>query len=138
MQYPADHGSISKWVSDRASEALILCVHTRDAATFVGLIILADDPEPTAIPTFHPGYFLGEKYWEKGYATELVAGLVAVFETGPRIRLVAGVDRSNAASARVLEKSGFGRLPEQSTGDRDIFEQTSNFSLQSCNGVLCN
>lgn len=124
MQFSADHGSISKWVSDLAAEAHVLCVRSRETAALVGIIILGDDPEPNPIPSIHLGYFLGENDWGNGYATELVLALVSAFETGPRTRLVAGVDRSNAASVRVLEKSGFNPMQEQSTAEHLMFEVT--------------
>jgi RimJ/RimL family protein N-acetyltransferase len=57
-----------------------------------------------------------------GYATEPLKGLVVALEGGPQICLLAGVDTSNAASAKVLEKAGFKRLTERSTANRDYFE----------------
>ena len=122
MQFSVGHDSISKWISDLASEAQVLCIHGRDTGKLVGLIILAADLIEGVIPTVQLGYFLGEKDWGKGYATEIVKALIAAFENEPRMKLVAGVDRSNIASARVLEKSGFTKQHEQSTAGRNYFE----------------
>ncbi|MBZ8131945.1 GNAT family N-acetyltransferase [Afifella sp. IM 167] len=63
------------------------------------------------------GYFLGRRYWGKGYASEALGALVeAVFtrpglsgDSGPAERIGAGVFTDNPASRRVLEKLGFSR-----------------------------
>ena len=122
MQFSAGQNSISEWIDERVREAKILCVHLHDVHTLVGLIILSEDPEPSALRTIHLGYFLGEKDWGKGYATEIVTALVANFKNETGVRLLAGVDSANITSARVLEKSGFKKLHERSTDRRDFFE----------------
>ena len=54
------------------------------------------------------GYWLGRNYWGKGIATAAVSTLTdRVFATTDIVRLYAGVFEWNAASARVLEKSGY-------------------------------
>ena len=54
------------------------------------------------------GYFVGEQYWNRGYATEALrlVGNFAQFKHGLK-RLYATVFDSNLASMRVLEKAGF-------------------------------
>jgi len=54
------------------------------------------------------GYWLGEQYWGKGYATDAVKKMVefAFVELGLS-RVYASVYDYNTASMRVLEKSGF-------------------------------
>ena len=60
--------------------------------------------------TGHVGYWLGEQYWDRGIATEVIAGfLVYIWETFDVKRLQAEVFAWNPASARVLEKNGFVR-----------------------------
>lgn len=122
MQFSVDHDSISKWISDLASEAQVLCIHGRDTGNLAGLIILVADLIEGAVPTVQLGYFLGEKDWGKGYATEIVKALIAAFASEPPMKIVAGVDRSNIASARVLEKSGFTKQHDQSTAGRNFYE----------------
>jgi RimJ/RimL family protein N-acetyltransferase len=60
------------------------------------------------------GYWIGQPYWGRGYATEAAAGLLPLgFETLGLKRIFARVFGSNPASARVLEKIGLqfeGRL----------------------------
>ena len=56
------------------------------------------------------GYWLGEPFWGRGFATDAVRTLTshALSELGYR-RLFATVFASNVASCRVLEKSGYVR-----------------------------
>jgi ribosomal-protein-alanine N-acetyltransferase len=122
MQFSADMGSISKWVSDRAEEAQILCVHTLEMVTLVGLIVLAQESEEGPSSSIQLGYFFGEKFWGNGIATEAVTALVTVFTNIPGTRLIARVDRSNVASATVLENSGFNRSLQKSSSSRLFFE----------------
>jgi ribosomal-protein-alanine N-acetyltransferase len=54
------------------------------------------------------GYWIGEPYWGKGYATEAVKLLVDfAFEELGLLRVYAYVYGYNVASMRVLEKAGF-------------------------------
>lgn len=54
------------------------------------------------------GYWIGEPYWGKGYATETVQLLTAfAFNELQVLRIFAGVFGSNKASMRVLEKAGY-------------------------------
>lgn len=57
---------------------------------------------------FELGYWLGEPYWGKGYATEAAERLVQfAFEDLEIDRLIAGHFFDNPASGRVLSKVGF-------------------------------
>lgn len=54
------------------------------------------------------GYWIGEPYWGKGYATETVQLLTAfAFNELQVLRVFAGVFSPNKASMRVLEKAGY-------------------------------
>lgn len=54
------------------------------------------------------GYFVGEKWWGKGVATEAVRLMVEYVEKNFDVtRIYAGVFEYNKASMRVLEKNGF-------------------------------
>lgn len=67
------------------------------------------------------GYLFREDTWGKGFATELLTGLVASIESAEAIRLVAGVGKDNPASARALTKAGFQLDPAASSPDTNIF-----------------
>jgi len=121
MHYPGEYRDIENWIRVQAEDVQVLHIQKRDIGTFSGLMFLHVVPDATAVPTIHLGYFFRESCWGAGYATEAVGALVAAMRTGPAVYLNAGVDRSNAASARVLEKVGFERLERQPTADRDFF-----------------
>lgn len=54
------------------------------------------------------GYWIGEPYWGKGYATEAVKLLLDyAFQKLDVLRVYASVFEYNIASMRVLEKAGF-------------------------------
>ncbi len=54
------------------------------------------------------GYWLGEPYWGKGFATEAVEKITTWgFETFDLQRIQAGIFEWNQASMRVLEKAGY-------------------------------
>lgn len=54
------------------------------------------------------GYWIGEKYWNKGLATEAVKKMLQFCFEESNLKLVyAKVYESNKASIRVLEKNGF-------------------------------
>jgi [ribosomal protein S5]-alanine N-acetyltransferase len=62
------------------------------------------------------GYFLHAAFWGSGYATEAGRRVVRfAFEDRGVDRIVAGCDRRNAASERVMIKLGFTRIAETDT-----------------------
>jgi RimJ/RimL family protein N-acetyltransferase len=79
------------------------------------LITLADDTVIGSVrldvdesPTPDIGYWLGTRYWGKGYATEAVRALIDhAFTEAEHTALHSSVRVTNPASRRVLEKCGF-------------------------------
>jgi len=76
------------------------------------------------------GYWLGEPFWGRGIATEVLRALTDyAWATFDIIRLEAGVFSWNPASARVLEKAGYtlegclrqGVVKQGRVGDRLIY-----------------
>jgi RimJ/RimL family protein N-acetyltransferase len=54
------------------------------------------------------GYWLGEPYWGRGYATEAIAGLIGRVFEDPEVDLIrSGVFEGNDASLNVQRKLGF-------------------------------
>jgi RimJ/RimL family protein N-acetyltransferase len=53
------------------------------------------------------GYAVAHDLWGRGYATEMAGALVARAEAAGHTGLIAYTEPANAASRRVLEKSGF-------------------------------
>src|SRR3974390_2952184 len=65
-------------------------------------LVLRDDPAPEI------GYWLGQPYWRKGYATEAVRALIDhAFDDRDHEVLQSSARVTNPASRRVLEKCGF-------------------------------
>src|SRR5581483_4320251 len=73
------------------------------------------------------GYWLGEPFWGRGFATEALRGLTDYgFETFDLSRIDAGVFEWNRASMRVLEKAGYlleGRLKKSVTKEERTIDQ---------------
>ncbi|WP_300438102.1 GNAT family N-acetyltransferase [uncultured Mameliella sp.] len=105
---------IANWIAARHTASDVWLVETGE--TLIGLLMLFSDPEGVS-DCAHLGYLFAEEAWGKGYATELVQGLAAHLDETAPMTLLAGVDRTNPASARVLEKSGFLPDPETPTAD---------------------
>lgn len=73
------------------------------------------------------GYWLGEPFWGRGFATQAVRALTAyAFRAHDLVRIYACVFEWNPASGRVLEKAGFvreGRLRRSVTKDGRTIDQ---------------
>ena len=113
--------NIDQWIDARDAESDIYLIREIGTDALIGLMFLT-------LPfnnDFHLGYLLGQSAWGKGYASELLAGLVLhVPKTG--FRLLGGVGRENPASAHVLRKTGFQLVPELSDTETEMFGITLN------------
>lgn len=90
----------------RNDEEWAYSVLLRDS-TFVGTIGLHTGQTPCEI-----GYWIGEPYWGRGYATEATAALAtAALAATPVLHAKARAE--NAASRAVLEKTGFWKIAER-------------------------
>lgn len=101
------------------AEAWIERTHDRPADKGRGFVICLKDETETLIgcggwaevPTAELpqiGYWVGEPYWGKGYATEAAHCVVDhAFTLGQQDRIGAGCRVTNVASRRVIEKCGF-------------------------------
>ena len=71
----------------------------------------------------HMGYWIGEEYWGRGYATQAARALVDLFfKVGSEDILLMSVLEDNAASRRVIEKCG-GEFWKQDTNFSAYFEK---------------
>ncbi|MEW6989124.1 GNAT family N-acetyltransferase [Colwelliaceae bacterium 6441] len=92
------------WFNQMVSESRLLMVNCTSNNTTIGFVFVSATNNSDA----HIGYLLGEAYWGKGLATELVKGLIDAIITENKLkRLIAGVDTDNTASAKLLLKLGF-------------------------------
>ena len=96
------------WIRERDREGVTLLVVERSSRLPVGLVILFEsDQEGVGGSEIRLGYLLSESAWGRGLASELVQGFVDWCRDAGVASIVGGVERGNAPSRHVLEKSGF-------------------------------
>ncbi|MDO6775893.1 MULTISPECIES: GNAT family N-acetyltransferase [unclassified Shewanella] len=92
------------WLDEMLAQSRLCRVDATDTGLMMGLVFMYLADEETA----HIGYLLGEHYWKKGYGSELLTGVIEFSRDQLQWRkLIAGVDKSNQASAKLLLKLGF-------------------------------
>lgn len=93
-----------KWLEKMLSESRLFVVRHTGTNTIIGFIFVFVGNDVEA----HIGYLLGESYWGKGYATELLKGLIDFIKHENKIKLlIAGVATNNIVSSKLLHKLGF-------------------------------
>jgi len=93
-----------EWLNKMVSDSRLFKVKETDTNTITGFVFVFVGNNKDA----HIGYLLGESYWGKGYATELLKGLVGFIKHENKIeRLIAGVATNNIVSSKLLHKLGF-------------------------------
>jgi len=102
-----------EWLKKTLSEGDLYLVEmkatkTEDTKSLVGFIFTNREEQQV-----HIGYLLGEAYWRKGLASELLKGFIdfAKKEQGCK-KIIGGVDINNHASAKLLTKLGFVAQPD--------------------------
>ena len=96
--------SAQNWLKKMVSDSRLFMVKYRDSNTIIGFVFVYVGDNFNA----HIGYLLGELYWGKGYATELLVGLIDLIKNENEIKLlIAGVAPDNIVSSRLLIKLGF-------------------------------
>lgn len=102
------------WIDQRETDSTPLLVSGITNNESIGVVVIAEDPGNQGDATnaarseLRIGYVLRRDHSGLGLGTELVNGIVEWARAQPSVgTLLAGVDRSNTASVRVLEKAGF-------------------------------
>ncbi len=99
------------WIEERDTESPTLLVMEADTARPVGLVVLVSVPLDYSMVDVRIGYVIAEASWGRGFATELLSGLIDWMRTERSVRtLTGGVDLTNLASVRVMENNGFRRI----------------------------
>jgi len=109
MPYPYGHADGVAFIEKIAASGSEkpYAVRNEDGA-FIGVVSLMFHDERPEV-----GYWLGEPYWGRGYASEALGALVgAARAAGLAPALAAKALADNRASLRVLEKQGFRRVRE--------------------------
>jgi ribosomal-protein-alanine N-acetyltransferase len=110
LPHPYADGMAESWLAEQAAEladgtAVNLAIERTCDATLIGSIGLEIDLEPRRARL---GCWSGRPYWGRGYCTEAARAVIAYgFDVLKLERVWAARFGWNAASARVLDKSGF-------------------------------
>lgn len=81
----------------------IYAVIQKETKTFLGTLALVKD----SFNNDEIGYRFLEEYWNQGYATELIRGLIPYCSKRGMKQLVAYISPKNKASKKVIERNGF-------------------------------
>lgn len=109
MPFPYPEGIAEEWISTHATEffekrQLILGITLRKEKTLVGCIGLTFK---TDIENAEIGYWIGEEFWNQGYATEAARAIIDYGFSALKLHKIFGYYfSSNDASGRVMEKAG--------------------------------
>ncbi len=127
MQLDSNVTGLDKWLNARKTESELLVIQDKQTTALIGLLILTDFEEDGNIE-IRLGYLLAEQHWGKGYATELLQGLVK-WSRGRNypLTLLGGVEKNNTASAKALRKAGFIAVPKLSTQMTDTYQLSVGF-----------
>jgi RimJ/RimL family protein N-acetyltransferase len=99
------------WIDERDAESPTLLAMEAASARPIGLVILAEIPLDESMVDVRIGYVIAEASWGRGFATELLSGLIDWMRNEPLVHtLTGGVDLANHASVSVMENNGFHRI----------------------------
>lgn len=116
--------SAQEWLQKTTSDGRLFIVNLKSDYKTIGFVFLSTGNNGVT----HIGYLLGELNWGKGYATELIQGLIQFIESEAQItRLIAGVAKDNIASITLLNKLGFTHSSIEANGTmffEYLFSQT--------------
>jgi RimJ/RimL family protein N-acetyltransferase len=92
------------WLDTINQEGELLLIRSKTEHALIGCIFMH---EATA-NTVHIGYLIAESHWGKGLARESLSKLIDMFlMRSTNLTLMAGVERNNIASTKVLTALGF-------------------------------
>jgi len=116
-QGPYSAERAAAWISDRDADGILLLAIRADTREPVGLLMLHEDESSAGGRIdVRIGYLVTPGQWGRGFATELLAGLIDWARVSGVASMIAGVAQSNGASIRVLEKCGLARVDGKRPG----------------------
>lgn len=108
IQAVSDINSATRWLRAILQEADFLALSERDSGALVGFLLLYCDVNSEQKRALRLGYVIGEQWQGRGYASEMLAGLVETCRAHRDIvSLSGGAEADNVGSIRVMEKNGF-------------------------------
>ncbi|MFY8275418.1 GNAT family N-acetyltransferase [Pseudoalteromonas sp. SSDWG2] len=97
----------AQWLDDMCACSRVYVLKPTENGQPVGLLIVGNNQADDV----HIGYLLAKAHWGKGLAFELLSAFISDYApTQDWHTLVAGVERSNVSSIRLLEKLGFAQV----------------------------
>jgi ribosomal-protein-alanine N-acetyltransferase len=106
IPYPPEPGPVRDWIRlHEGPHSHGFAVLLKETGAFLGLVGYGGDAFTAEV-----GYAFGRTYWGRGYATEAVIAMSGHARATGLSWIEAFSFVENPASARVLEKSGFGEL----------------------------
>jgi RimJ/RimL family protein N-acetyltransferase len=115
VPYPYPDGLAEVWINEtrekiKADGDVALAIDSK-AEGLVGVVSVTRRPDGT---TGVLGYWLGEPYWGRGYATEAAERMLRFAKDWMKLGVIsARVFVENAPSERVLVKTGFHKIGEE-------------------------
>lgn len=106
------------WIKERDDDGVTLIVVEKSTRSPIGFIILFESTDGRDLRL---GYLLAEPAWGKGFASELIKGLVEWCKNNNIYTVTGGVENDNIASIRVLEKNGFVRESHADDKEEQMF-----------------
>jgi len=96
--------SAREWLKQIVSDGRLFVVKLVGESKAIGFVFLSTENSGDT----HIGYLLAESYWGKGYATEILKGVIDFIKSEDQVtRLIAGVATDNVASIKLLQKLDF-------------------------------
>lgn len=105
--------SIIEILTPSVADGRLFVVTLEGESKAIGFVFLSTENAGDS----HIGYLLGESFWGKGYATEILRCLIDFIKSEEQvIRLIAGVATDNIASIKLLQKLGFIHISREDNG----------------------
>lgn len=110
-----------RWIAERDDESPTLLAVDRDDGRAIGFLIAFEIELDRSASELRIGYVIAEESAGRGFATELVGGLVNWAAGQADVRLLtAGVEATHEPSIRVLVKNGFEPIVDDSRADAEL------------------
>jgi RimJ/RimL family protein N-acetyltransferase len=125
IPHPYPDGAAEEWIAGQARDQAAgreytYAVTSSDDGTLVGAIGL----RPVATERENLGFWIGQRYWGRGYATAAARALIALaFGLLDIDALTASHLTRNPASGRVMEKCGMSLLRTEKRNHRGVQEE---------------
>ncbi len=109
IEHPYEDGMAEKWIRScqeqiASGELVNFAITLRADGSFIGSIGLHLDEDRNQAEL---GYWVGKPYWNRGYATEAVKGMIGhAFSALKLDRVYAAHFTRNPSSGRVMQKAG--------------------------------